>query len=310
MPGRNSTRSAAPRRNGASDRRSYIWLYLLLGLSIVTVLAIVVILLVPNVSMHSIGVISIDKPISTEASDGLFSRTVGADQIISELHKAEKDPTISVIFLDINSPGGSVVASKAIAYAVRNCSKPVVAYINDIGTSGAYYVASAADLVIADEDSLTGSIGVIMELQNYAGLFKKLGINTTVIKEGKFKDIGNPARQLTPEEKRILENITALAYEHFKRDLLAFRGDKLKASINEIADGRPLTGYQAWKLGLVDELGTRQFALEQAWKLAGGKGEPRVKQLGGHSSLLDLLSALGMIHAPSSFSSMKMVASV
>ncbi len=281
--------------------------YIVLGLIGIVVLLALVSFYALSLPVYSIGVITIDRSISTSSSDGLFSNAVGSNEIIKEIKEAEKDPTIKVIFLDINSPGGSVVASKAIAYTVKNCSKPVVAYINDIGTSGAYYIASAADLVIADEDSLTGSIGVVMELNNYAGLFKKLGINVTVIKEGKFKDIGNPSRGMTPEERQILENITQLAYQHFKRDILLFRGDKLRAPIDSFADGRPLTGYQAWKLGLVDELGTRQFALKEAWRLAGQKGEPKIKELGPEKSFIEeLLSSISLIGSLNSESSIKM----
>ncbi len=281
----------------------------ILGLSLVFIIlgAIVLYSSLSRITSPEIGIIDIYKPISTVPSDTLFSKTISSERIIRELKEAENNPNIKVIFLDIDSPGGSVVASKAVAYAVHNSTKPVVAYINDIGTSGAYYIASAANLVIADEDSLTGSIGVIMELDNYAGLMRKLGVNVTVIKEGQFKDIGNPARKMTPQEKQILQNITYLAYQHFKRDILKFRGNKLKAPIDSFADGRPLSGYQAWKLGLVDELGTRQFALEQAWKLANQTGEPRTVNLSEQKvSLLDLLlSSISQI-APASYSSVKM----
>ncbi len=243
-----------------------------------------------------IGVITIDSTITTHKSEGLFGKTLSSKDVVDLIKQAEDDPSIKVIFLDINSPGGSVVASKAIAYAVRNCSKPVVAYIEDIGTSGAYYVASASDLVIADEDSLTGSIGVIMELENYAGLLEKLGINVTTLKKGEYKDIANPTRPggITPGEREILNQILDLAYQHFKRDLLTFRGDRLKAPIDEIADGRVMTGYQAWKLGLVDELGTRQYALKKAWELAGESGEPQVMELKKEEfSLMDILAEAG-----------------
>ncbi len=270
--------------------------WIILGLVILGILAVlgVILALVITPFSPTIGIIEIHGEITSESSNNIFSHTVGSRDIVDEIKEAEDDPSIKVIFLDINSPGGSVVASKEIAYAVENCTKPVVAYIGDIGASGAYYVASASDLVIADEDSLTGSIGVIMELENYAGLLKKLGINITTLKEGKYKDIGSPTRPLTLEERKILENITNLAYQHFKRDLLAFRGDKLKASIDQIADGRPLTGYQAWRLGLVDELGTREFALKEAWKLAGQKGEPRTKIIKKEKfSLSSLLEELG-----------------
>ncbi len=274
----------------------WAWILALGAVFIFLILIVSLVLIIAPQMTPRIGVIEINGEITTESSDNLFSHTIGSKEIINEIKEAEDDPSVKVIFLDIDSPGGSVVASKQIAYAVKNCQKPVVAYINDIGASGAYYVASAADLVIADRDSLTGSIGVIMELDNYASLLKKLGINITTLKEGKFKDIANPYRpgNLTEGEKKILNSILDQAYDDFKHDLLEFRGDKLNASVDQIADGRPMTGYQAWKLGLVDKLGTRQFALDQAWKLAGQKGEPNVKVIKKEKfSLSDLLSRAG-----------------
>ncbi len=144
---------------------------------------------------NKIAVIRIKGEITSEScGGGLFGATgcAQASTISKKLKDADNDPNVRAIVLDINSGGGGVVASGNIMQSIRDTEKPVVAYIGDSGASGAYYAASAADWIIADRNSLTGSIGVIMTLTQYYGLYDKLGINTTVIKAGKSKDIGSP----------------------------------------------------------------------------------------------------------------------
>jgi len=237
-----------------------------------------------------IGVIYIRGAIAVDDSGGFLYSAHSSRDIVDLIKKADDDPSVKAILLDINSPGGSVVGSKEIAYAVRNCKKPVVAYISEIGASGAYYIASAADLVISDEDSLTGSIGTVMVLENYYDLLQKLGINITVMKKGKFKDMGSSFKQnITEEERKMFQKILDEAYQHFIRDLREFRGDKVNLSV---ADGRILTGTQAKRYGLVDELGTREYALERAWELANQTGEPEVKEFKKEKFFLDELLAM------------------
>lgn len=193
-----------------------------------------------------------------------------AFDIVDALDKAEKDPSIAAVLLEINSPGGSVVATKQIVYKIREMKKPVVAWISDIGASGAYYVASACDLIIADEDSLTGSIGAISIIPNLSELLEKLGVKVNVIKEGKFKDMGSVFSDLGEEEKRMIANMLAQVYENFKEDVLKFREGKIdKEKFEKIADGRLLTGKQALEYGLIDEVGTREYAIKKAGQLAG-----------------------------------------
>jgi protease-4 len=225
-----------------------------------------------------VGVINIHGAIQSESEDGAFGSTTGARDIIRLIRDADEDSSVSVILLDVNSGGGSVVASKEIMRAVRNTSKPVVAYIGEVGASGAYYVASAADEVWADQDSLTGSIGAYAQIENYLGLLEKIGVNVTLFKSGKNKAIGSPFEELTPEQRVIFEQLIAEVYNQFKSDVVANRGGRLNtATFDRLADGRVLSGRQALDAGLVDSLGSRDDALARAAQLGGIEGEPREK---------------------------------
>src|SRR3989338_2598957 len=132
---------------------------------------------------------------------GAFAQTFTANEIISMIDEADKNPAVGAVFLDIDSPGGEVVASKQIAYKVHETKKPVYSYINSVGASGGYYAAAASDYIMADPDSITGSIGVISVMFNAEGLLEKLGLKATVLKEGGFKDTGSPFSELTAEKR-------------------------------------------------------------------------------------------------------------
>ncbi|MCD6247743.1 MAG: signal peptide peptidase SppA [Candidatus Diapherotrites archaeon] len=203
-------------------------------------------------------------------SDKTTLINTNAFDIVDLLDRAEKDPGVAAILLEINSPGGSVVATKQIVEKIRTLKKPTVAWISDIGTSGAYYIASACDLVIADEDSITGSIGVISIVPNLSELLDKLGIRITVLKEGKYKDMGSIFSEMSDEEKTMIKSMLNQVYENFKKNVLEFRKGKIDAKkFEKIADGRLLTGKQALAYGLIDETGSREYAIKRAGELAG-----------------------------------------
>lgn len=226
----------------------------------------------------SVGVVPVKGELVTDTTNSIWGQTIGVREIIKELRAADNDPTVSVILLDINSGGGSVVASKELMRAVKEVHKPVVAYIGDIGASGAYYVASAADVIVADEDSITGSIGVVAMFPNYVDLLKKIGVNMTIVKEGKNKVMGSPFEELTPEQRKILEGIIKDAYIEFKENVLKNRNGKIsEKELDEIADGRILNGRQALEYGLIDFVGSRDLALEKAAELGNITGEPNEK---------------------------------
>ncbi len=241
----------------------------------------------------AVAIIPINSEIS--ATRDQFYPVLSSGEIIEKIGEAEKDSAVAAILLDIDSPGGSVVATKNIVARIRQAKKPIVAYINDIGASGAYYVAASTKYVVADEDSLTGSIGVISIVENYSGLLEKIGIDVNVFKEGKNKAMANPFEQMTDEQKQIWQGILSEAFQHFKRDIQEYRTGRLDtARFAEIADGRILSGTQALDAGLIDKLGTKQDAIFKAAELAGIKGEPQTKDFSKKQlSILEAFSGAG-----------------
>ena len=207
------------------------------------------------------------------------------------LDDALRDDSIKAIVLDIDSPGGGVLPSKELMYKVRDAKskKPIVARIGESGASGAYYVASAADTIIADEDSITGSIGVAMILIQYYELFDKLGIDVKVITSGEKKDIGSPYRNMTEEEEERLQEIVNKIYYHFISDIAENR-DMPISEIEEVASGDIYLGSEALENGLVDKLGNLDDAIDIAAELGGIKGEPRVKYMYREPTFYDLFA--------------------
>ncbi len=272
---------------------------LALGLIVLIGIALLVSMLfsfeleLPTVS-QGIAIIPIKGEIVADATS--FSPEMSALEIVDSIARAEEDPSIGAVLLEINSVGGSVVATRQIVEKVREVreSKPVVSWISETGTSGAYYIASSSDYIVADPDSITGSIGVISVLANIEGLLEKLGIKVKIIKEGEHKGMGSIFSDLNKEDERIIQTIMHDAFNRFKEDILLFRGDKIKArNFNEIADGRILSGKQALDVGLVDELGTREKAIETAARLA-EISEPRIVEFGrSQATLLELFSSAG-----------------
>lgn len=184
---------------------------------------------------------------------------------------AADDPHVKAVVLRINSPGGAVTASDIMYQDLINfrhaTGKPVVACMMDIAASGAYYLAMASDVVIAHPTTVTGSIGVIMSLYNAHGLFEKIGVESNPIKSGPNKDIGNPGRPMTPEERAILQNVVDRFYGQFVH--VVAEGRHLpEDKVRPLADGRVYTGIEAKELGLVDQVGHLEDALAAAKQLA------------------------------------------
>ena len=214
-----------------------------------------------------------------------------ADTVDALDHLRQQDATIGVV-VRIDSPGGAVAPSQEIYDAVwrLRARKPVVASLGNVAASGGYYVASAADVVVADPGTLTGSIGAIMEVQNVATLAEKVGVSQTVVKSGRFKDVGQPLRAVTDEERVLLQRMVDDVLGQFI-DAVA-RGRGMEAGrVRALADGRLYSGAQARDVGLVDELGGLADATRVAWSRAGQTGEPRVShvRMRGRPWWLDLL---------------------
>ncbi|WP_423792450.1 signal peptide peptidase SppA [Methanocaldococcus indicus] len=203
---------------------------------------------------------------------------------IKLLNKLREDNSVKGVLLVVNSPGGEVVASEDLANAVKKLreKKPVVVYVETLDASGAYMVSAPANYIVAHRDSIVGSIGVRMDIVHYYGLMKKLGINVTVIKAGKYKDIGSPYRPMTPEEKRYLQKLINETYIYFVKWVAENRNLSLNYTF-EIADGKIYSGEDAVKVGLVDEVGDKEKALKILEKLA-NVSNPSIEEYGLESS--------------------------
>ncbi len=203
---------------------------------------------------------------------------IDTDAIVKQLGEYRDNPSVAAVVLRINSPGGVVAPTQEIFSAVervRAAGKPVVSSMGSVAASGGYYVAVAANRVYASPGTLTGSIGVVMQLANVEGLLKKVGVNYVVVKAGNYKDIGNIARPLRPEERQVLQALLDDVYGQFVRAVAERRGLDEK-TVRGFADGRVYSGQQARALKMVDEMGGLEDAVEGAAKLAGIPGRPKL----------------------------------
>ena len=203
----------------------------------------------------------------------------GSQQIARRIKAAADKKEVKAILLDINTPGGSVGAVQEIYSAIMRAKaetrKPFVARFGDVSASGGYYVASACDKIVSEPGTLTGSIGVIFSASSFAGLMTKVGMRNEVIKSGKFKDIGSPLRDMTPEERKLLQAIIDDSYDQFVTAVSDGRKMAV-ADVKKLADGRIYTGRQALNNKLVDKLGDLQDALDLAGEMSNIGKNPRV----------------------------------
>ncbi|MDI7258681.1 MAG: signal peptide peptidase SppA [Thermodesulfobacteriota bacterium] len=210
--------------------------------------------------------------------------------IIEELHRYEEDEGVKAIILRIDSPGGGVGPSQEIHREVLKVKskKKVITSMGSVAASGGYYIASASDLIVANPGTITGSIGVLMEFTNIEELFRKIGIKGLVLKSGEHKDIGSPFREMTAEEKKIIQSVIDNVHQQFIQAVA--EGRKLdRSKVVQVADGRILTGEQAKHLGLVDQIGNLQDAIDTTAKMVGIEGKPVILYPKKKFSLFDLL---------------------
>ncbi|MGB9700623.1 MAG: signal peptide peptidase SppA [Thermodesulfobacteriota bacterium] len=197
--------------------------------------------------------------------------------VIEKLIKFRKNEKIKAIVLRIDSPGGAVGPAQEIYTEIKKVQreKKVLASVGSTAASGGYYIACAAEKIVANPGSITGSIGVIAETLNVEELLRKIGLRPTVIKSGKHKDIGSPTRPMTEEERKLLQEVLDNVHEQFIRAVAEGRQMPIE-KVRPLADGRIFTGDQAKTLGLVDELGNLEDTISLAAKLVGIKGEPEI----------------------------------
>jgi protease-4 len=225
---------------------------------------------------------------------GVMSESSGRP-VIERIDKWADNSSIKAIVLHINSGGGQVAMAQELYGAVRRASekKPVVAAMASVGASGAYYVSCAADRIVANPGTLTGSIGVILEFHTFGQLMDKIGVGTETVKSGKMKDVGSYSRSMTKEEELMLQSVIMDSYEQFVDAISEGRGME-KEDIYPLADGSIFTGLQAYNLGLIDTLGGLKEAVDLAAELAGIDGTPKVVRpyKKKRVPLLDLLGRL------------------
>jgi len=217
--------------------------------------------------------IEVSGMISSQEGDGLIPSPGMLAHLKEELTRAAKDDNIKAVVVRINSPGGTVTASDIIHHELKafKASRkiPVVASIMDVGASGGYYIAAAADAVYAHPSTVTGSIGVIMLTVNARGLLEKVGLEATAVTSGPRKDMGSPFRAMTPEERAIFQELIDSMYQRFLTVVQEGRPKLTMEQIKKLADGRVYTGEQAKAAGLVDEIGYLEDAVEAVKKQAG-----------------------------------------
>ncbi len=221
----------------------------------------------------NVALISVSGVITTEKSSSLFSEEVASSQDIVELiEKADEDSEIKAIIIEINSPGGSPVASEEIANAIKNTNKTTVAWIREVGASGGYWVASSTDYIVANRMAITGSIGVIGSYLEFAGFITEHNITYQRFVSGKYKDLGTPFKQLTEEERQLYQKKIDILHDFFVEEVAKNR--KLqKNKVSSLATGMFYLGSEAKDLGLVDELGGKQEVIRYIEDKEGIKAE-------------------------------------
>jgi protease-4 len=278
-----------------SDNRSRAFLWIIVGGGIFFVFLLAVFALVYYTVRHG----ETETEVMRSGSGGriavvdLEGVIITPKDTVKQLKKFADDDSVKAIILHINSPGGGVAASEEIYKQVRRIrddkKKPIVASIETVGASGAYYVASGASKIYSDAGSIVGSIGVIMEWYNYADLIKWAKLKNIVIKTGEFKDTGNPARDITPAEQEYLHATAENMLGQFVSSVASGRKMKVE-DVKAIADGKIWTGEQAKSMKLIDDIGDFETVVKQTAKDAGISGEPTlVRAEKERRSLTDLL---------------------
>ena len=230
--------------------------------------------------------------ISEEDSNSPFSRPSSASYISKRIREAAKEDRVKAIVLDINSPGGTVASVQDIyneLLQAKEKGKKVVALFRDVAASGGFYIAMAADKIVAEPGTITGSVGVIMQSGNVTKLFDKIGIEMTPITSGKYKDIGSAYREMTPAEKEILQDMVNDTYSQFLAAVKTGRPNVTEENMTEYTDGRVFTGKRALELGFIDKLGGEETARLLAGELADLKDPKIISQK--NESLRDLIFA-------------------
>ena len=279
---------------GKIPKPSFRWGYSIFVLFLLLLLGFIsvgIISLFTDVDVESlkgnVALISIDGIIAGSSDDYLFESVSASTDIVELIEKADKNPKIKAIILEINSPGGSPVASEEIANAVLKTNKTTVAWIRDIGTSGAYWAASASDHIVASRASITGSIGVIASYLEFPGLLEEYNITYRRLVAGKYKDLGSPYKEMSLEEQAIFQQMLDELRDYFVSEVAKNR-QMSKKDIDKIANGLFYLGSEAKQLGLIDEVGGKAEAIRYIEAKENIKAE--IVEYEKEKGLLELLS--------------------
>jgi protease-4 len=294
-PGSNPQRGQGNGGNDAGEQRRRRWPYVVGGLAALFLLALTVGLValvlaigrgapgaapavyeeeyISGAGPEKIAVVPVEGVIaSADSSTGDLQPTTTPEGLADALQQARDDVSVAAVVLEVNSPGGGVTASDEMHQSIldfrEQTGKPVVVSMGDTAASGGYYISTAADRIVANETTLTGSLGVIFTLTDFSELADRYGVEQEVVKSGEFKDMGSSFRDLTPEEREILQSIVDESYNEFVGVIVEGR-DLPEERVREIADGRVYSGEQAKELGLVDSFGGLDEAAEISSGLAG-----------------------------------------
>lgn len=199
-----------------------------------------------------------------------------SEDITKSLNDAEDNEGVKAIVMRINSPGGSPAAAEEIVSAMKKMKKPIVVSMGDVAASAAYYISAPADKILANPDTMTGSIGVIWEFQNRSKFYEKDGTSFYIAKTGELKDFGGDWRGLSDDEKQYADQVIEEAFSRFVKEVATDRNLSL-SKVKDLADGRIYTGAKAKELGLIDDFGSLDDAIEIAAKLGGIEGKPDVR---------------------------------
>lgn len=240
----------------------------------------------------SIAIIPIYGPIISDPANInlLNAQSASPEKIKLLINNAKSNPTIRAVIFDINSPGGAVVPSQEIASLVKQLNKTKYAVISDVGASGAYWIASGCDKIIANPLSITGSIGVTSSYFDFADLFEKYGINYNTLIAGNLKEIGSPYKNLTTAERNIIQNKLNIIHAVFASDVAINRNMTFE-QIKLIATGEFYLGLEAKELGLIDDFGNKEKAIEDL-KLKLNITNPKIIEYKEEKNLLDIFTKL------------------